>query len=236
MPGRSSARAFEVHNIGEVWCMALLEVRARFITRLGFATGNQRILQFVTDGMKLDPVNPTLLQGRDSIIAAANAGGGTAADIADIWAGFAARGMGFSAQVVNAGAVAVVEAFDLPGITRRLSSLVTGSRINGRLDPGEVGDGVAVRQNDGPSASGHVVAGLLTRRRDGCRRVPSGTARLPPNGSMCRNFTFTVMRACGGTVTATLQALESGGGTRNLPYSFQVGGASRPSSARTSTA
>ena len=33
--------------------------------------------------MKLDPVNPTLLQGRDSIIAAASAGG-TAADIADI--------------------------------------------------------------------------------------------------------------------------------------------------------
>ena len=53
--------------------MALLEVRARFINRLGFANGNQRILQFVTDGMKLDPINPTLLQGRDSIIAAANA-------------------------------------------------------------------------------------------------------------------------------------------------------------------
>ena len=29
--------------------MALLGVRARFIARLGFATGNQRILQFVTD-------------------------------------------------------------------------------------------------------------------------------------------------------------------------------------------
>ena len=71
-----------MHNIGEVWASALFEVRARFITRLGFATGNQRILQFVTDGMKLDPINPTLLQGRDSILAAADAGGGTAADTA----------------------------------------------------------------------------------------------------------------------------------------------------------
>ena len=61
--------AFEVHNIGEVWCMALLEVRARFITRLGYAAGNQRILQFVTDGLKMDPLNPTPLTGRDAILA-----------------------------------------------------------------------------------------------------------------------------------------------------------------------
>ena len=106
--------ANEVHNIGEVWCMALLEVRARFITRLGFATGNQRFLQFVTDGMKLDPTNPTLLTGRDAILAAAAAGGGTADDIVDIWAGFAARGMGVWATF-NPDTFAVVENFSKPG-------------------------------------------------------------------------------------------------------------------------
>ena len=110
-----STTAFQVHNVGEVWATALHEVRARFVTRLGFATGNQRFLQFVTDGMKLDPVNPTLLQGRDSIIAAANAGGGTVADVADIWAGFAARGMGVLAQVVNATTGTVIENFSVPG-------------------------------------------------------------------------------------------------------------------------
>ena len=107
--------AFEVHNIGEVWAMALLEVRARFITRLGWAAGNQRILQFVTDGMKLDPVNPTLLQGRDSILAAADCrrrhGGRYRVDI---WAGFAARGMGvqatFDPLTFFAG-----ESFNVPG-------------------------------------------------------------------------------------------------------------------------
>jgi subtilisin-like proprotein convertase family protein len=119
----SGSTAFQVHNIGEVWASALNEVRERFITRLGFAVGNQRTLQFVTDGMKLDPVNPTLLQGRDSIIAAANAGGGTAADIADIRTGFAVRGMGFSAQVVNAATGTVVEAFDVSGSTLSLSDV-----------------------------------------------------------------------------------------------------------------
>ena len=52
----------------------LWEVRARFITRLGHAVGNQRILQYVTDGMKLDPVGPTLVQARDAILAAVKTG------------------------------------------------------------------------------------------------------------------------------------------------------------------
>jgi hypothetical protein len=94
--------------------MALLEVRARFITRLGFATGNRRFLQFVTDGMKLDPTNPTPLTGRDAILAAAAAGGGTADDIVDIWAGFAARGMGVW-TTFNPDTFAVVENFSKPG-------------------------------------------------------------------------------------------------------------------------
>jgi hypothetical protein len=216
--------AFEVHNVGEVWCMALLEVRARFITRLGFAVGNQRVLQFITDGMKLDPVNPTLLQGRDSIIAAANAGGGTAADIADIWAGFAVRGMGFSARVVNAGTGAVVEAFDLPGLAVGSSSLVTESRINGWLDPGEEVTVSLCVKNGGSSASGSVVGTLLA---NGGVRAASGAQTFGPiaaNGSVCRNFSFKVSAACGSAVTATLQTQESGGGTRNLAYSFPVGG------------
>jgi len=112
-----SATVDQVHNIGEVWAGMLWEVRARFITRLGFA-GNQRLLQFVTDGMKLDPTGPTMLQARDAILAAAMAGGGTSADIADIWAGFAARGMGVMAAITNVGTgmnnTRVVESFLTP--------------------------------------------------------------------------------------------------------------------------
>ncbi len=110
-----TALATDINNVGEVWASALFEVRARFITRLGFATGNQRILQFVTDGMKLDPINPTFIDARDAILAAATAGGGTAADIADIWAGFAARGMGQLARVNDATTFFVTENFNVPG-------------------------------------------------------------------------------------------------------------------------
>ncbi|MEZ5286851.1 MAG: M36 family metallopeptidase [Vicinamibacterales bacterium] len=114
-----SATLDQVHNLGEIWAGMLWEVRARFVTRLGGAVGNQRFLQWVIDGMKLDPVGPTFIQARDAIIAAANAGGATPADIADIWAGFATRGLGTLASVDNAGTGAnntrVTESFLRPG-------------------------------------------------------------------------------------------------------------------------
>jgi len=128
--------ATETHNLGEIWCMTLLEMRARLITKLGFATGNQRALQLVTDGMKLDPVSPNMLQGRDSILAADCAGFG-GQDELDIWAGFAARGMGFSARYNSA--TSVTEAFDLPNLSLGAVTISNDSCLpsDGFADPGE---------------------------------------------------------------------------------------------------
>jgi hypothetical protein len=92
----------QVHAAGEVWSSALWEVRAKFVTRQGWLDGNRRVLQFVTDGMKLAPLGPTFLTERDAILAAAVMGG-TGADVGDIWAGFAIRGMGFSSSIQNPG-------------------------------------------------------------------------------------------------------------------------------------
>ncbi len=218
-----SASAFQVHNIGEVWASALNEVRARYIARLGFAVGNQRILQFVTDGMKLDPVNPTLLQGRDAIIAAANAGGGTAADVADIWAGFAVRGMGASAQVVNAGLGTVVQAFDTPGIAAGTATLVSESVPNGQLDPNEtVGVSFCI-SNAGAAVSGAVTGALQASGGVVSPSAPQAYGAIAPAAVSCRTFTFVVSAACGTELTATVQAQESGGATRNLTYTLPVG-------------
>ncbi len=215
--------AYEVHNIGEVWAMALLEVRARFITRLGYATGHQRILQFVTDGMKLDPSSPTMLEGRDSIIAAANAGGGTMDDIADIWAGFAVRGMGVSAQVLDVDAGVVVEGFDVPGPLAG-EGLVTGESIpNNRIDPGESVTVSLCIFNNRVSPSGSV-AGTL--QATGGVMSPSGTQSygvIPGNATVCRSYAFIANASCSATVTATLAMTESGGASKNLAYAFQVG-------------
>src|SRR5690606_3067051 len=118
-PVGSTTDCDQVHNAGESWSSALWEVRALMVTRLGFEAGTARALQVVTDGMKLAPIGPTFLQERDAIIGAASAlpvRPEASADVADVREGFRIRGMGFSAQVLNATTGSVVEAFDFPNI------------------------------------------------------------------------------------------------------------------------
>ena len=141
-----SATCDQVHAAGEIWSSALWEVRARFVNRLGWEAGNRKALQLVTDGMKLAPLNPTFLQERDAIVAAAlsNSSAQTAkADAADIWAGFAVRGMGFTASITNPGGginnALVKEAFDLPNLLQTPNFTVDDSagNKNGVAEPGE---------------------------------------------------------------------------------------------------
>jgi subtilisin-like proprotein convertase family protein len=130
----------QVHNAGEIWSSALWEVRAKMVQRLGWAVGNRKVLQVVTDGMKLAPLNPTFLQERDAIIAAASALPNqpeASADVADVREGFRIRGMGFSAQVITT--ASVVEAFDFPNVvmTNPFSVSDSTGNNNGFPEPGE---------------------------------------------------------------------------------------------------
>jgi hypothetical protein len=108
------AKASEVHNQGEVWCVTLWEMRANLIARHGFAAGNPLALQLATDGMKLSPPNPTFLEARDAILAADRVDN-RGANFQELWQAFAKRGLGFHAIAPSASTTAgVVESFDLP--------------------------------------------------------------------------------------------------------------------------
>jgi hypothetical protein len=91
----------------------LWQARANVIALHGAAAGNQRMLQLVTDGMKLNPVNPTFVQARDSILAADCTGFAGEDEIA-LWQGFAARGLGFQASVLDDSPARVVDSFVAP--------------------------------------------------------------------------------------------------------------------------
>lgn len=110
----AGSAADEVHNMGEVWCVTLWDVRANLITKHGDVIGNELTLKLVTDGMKLSPANPTFLQMRDAILQAdlvLNAG----ANRIEIWAAFAKRGMGSGATSPSSSTtVGVTESYDLP--------------------------------------------------------------------------------------------------------------------------
>src|SRR5439155_7431933 len=128
--------ANEVHNIGTIWCMMLLEMRARMITRLGWATGNQRALQIVTDAMKLDVSSPTILQARDTIIAADNAGF-AGDDVPDIRSAFATRGAGAGATVTGSTFLTVVESYYPSSAAGAITLSDSLGNNNGIAEPGE---------------------------------------------------------------------------------------------------
>jgi hypothetical protein len=102
----------QVHNAGEIWSSALWEMRGQLIDKHGTAEGNRRALKYVTDGMKIAPLNPTMLQERDAILAATQVSDPN--DLCYVWRGFAIRGFGFSASIQATSPAAVTEAFNLP--------------------------------------------------------------------------------------------------------------------------
>ncbi|WP_354637802.1 M36 family metallopeptidase [Kitasatospora camelliae] len=100
----------EVHDVGEIWCAALLEVTRRVGAALGDTRRGYRVTwQAVVDGLKLTPKNPSFLTARDAIMRAYKDLRGTKITAAEYpavrkaaWEAFAQYGMGFDAVSPNA--------------------------------------------------------------------------------------------------------------------------------------
>jgi|GEM_PF-4858836 len=101
----------EVHDDGEIWGVALWDLRQFYVSQLGLAAGQEAADGLVIEGLMLTAPSPSMLDGRDAILQAELALGG--ANQCAVWQVFADRGMGYSAT--SAGDTEVVtEAFDLP--------------------------------------------------------------------------------------------------------------------------
>ncbi len=206
----------EVHNAGEVWASLLWEVRGKMIARLGFAAGNRRVLQLTTDGMKLTPNSPTIIQARNAIIQAAQ-NGGVSADVADVREGFRIRGAGFSAT--DSGTVAV-EAFDQANVV--LASGFTVSDAPGDNDgfpePGEnVVLTIPITNTTGSTVntvSASVVGG----------GNPADYGNIADGQTVSRNINYTIPASAGcGSLFSVTITINSGNGTRTETRSFRLG-------------
>ena len=210
-----STTADGVHAAGEIWSSALWEVRAKMIQRLGWADGNRRVLQLVTDGMKLAPLSPTFLTERDAIVAAALAGG-TADDVKDIWAGFAIRGMGATASIQAADGVSangggtsttrVTEAFDLPNLQQTPAISVSDSigDNDGFPEPGEeVFITVPLTNQTGNTATN------VTARINGGSAISYGS--IAHNATASNQFRYLIPagQACGSVLNLTISVDSS---------------------------
>ncbi len=92
------------HGVGSVWCTMLWDLSWAYIDKYGFDAdlhngtgGNNKVMQVIMDGMKLQPCQPGFIDARDAILAAdwAITGGENQCMIWDI---FAARGLGVNAS------------------------------------------------------------------------------------------------------------------------------------------
>ena len=92
------------HGVGFVWATMLWDLTWAYVDKYGFdedlingTGGNNKVMQLVLDGLKLQPCNPGFVDGRDALLEAdiALTGG---VDQCLIWAVFAKRGLGFGAD------------------------------------------------------------------------------------------------------------------------------------------
>lgn len=114
-----TGRYNEVHNNGEIWCAALVELNRRI--------GAALAIQVVVDGLKLTPANPNYLQARDAILAAlenkarAERWGGNVRRqrLHQAWRAFAKFGMGFRARSgASTGTAGIAADFTVPRISQ----------------------------------------------------------------------------------------------------------------------
>lgn len=108
------------HGGGEIWAAALWDLYWILIDEYGFdpdvATGeggNNLAVQLSIDALKIQPCNPSFLDGRDALLAADLAAG--AESRCAIWEAFARRGMGVGADDGgSASSIEPVESFEQP--------------------------------------------------------------------------------------------------------------------------
>lgn len=145
------------HGVGHAWAAVLWDLNWNLIDRHGFSddlyvdwdtAGNTRALQYVMDGMKLQGCFPGFLAGRDGILAADAALGGT--DSCVIWSTFARRGLGYSAVQGTTGRDDNTEAFDVPAACDAPGAGLVGAKYsNDALNVVTAGDAAPVQFNLG---------------------------------------------------------------------------------------
>jgi hypothetical protein len=98
----------DVHSIGFIWASMLWDLHWQYAAKYGYSSdvlankssGSARVLQLVTDALKLQTCNPTFIDGRNAILTAEMLTT-KGEDRCMIWKTFAKRGLGLNALAGN---------------------------------------------------------------------------------------------------------------------------------------
>lgn len=147
----------EVHASGEVWASMLWECYAALLRdpRHSFTQAQDRMKRYYVASLKLTPPDPTLLEARDALLAAA-----IAVDEGDyrlFWGAFAKRGAGVGAEGPpkdSSSNQGVKESFSTANDVQFTAVSITDDAVScdhdGVLDEGEIGTLTFTVRNAGP--------------------------------------------------------------------------------------
>jgi extracellular elastinolytic metalloproteinase len=174
------------HGLGHGWAAVLWDLDWDLIDKYGFnpdlydswdSGGNNRALQYVIDGLKLQGCGPGLVVASRAIIAAADELS-DGADTCTVWATFARRGLGFSAVQGTTNRNDNSEAFDThPSCRRDFRSPATGPY--GSLTTANAGTAVPLKF----TADGQTGLDVLAENSPFSRRVDCSTLQVPSSGA-----------------------------------------------------
>ena len=181
----------EVHNAGEVWASMLWECYASLLNAHPFQEAQDRMKSYLVAGYKLTPVNPTLIEARDALLAAA--GASDPADYMRFASAFAKRGAGVQASVpdrysgTNAG---VTESYGMNGSLEitgmQLSLTDTGAQrcdADTVLDSGETGALTITLRNRGFQTTVGTEQLTLSADQPSLSFLDGATAAVPALGA-----------------------------------------------------
>jgi extracellular elastinolytic metalloproteinase len=174
------------HGLGHGWAAVLWDMTWDLIDKHGFnpnvyedwdTGGNNRAIQYVVDGLKLQGCGPGLVVARDAIIAGADELS-DGEDTCTLWASFSRRGLGFSAVQGTTNRNDNDEAFDTNPDCRR-GFQQPASHPYGTLRDVDAGDTVPLRF----TADGYKGLDVLAATNSPfSRRVDCETLRVPSQG------------------------------------------------------
>jgi large repetitive protein len=175
----------QVHATGEVWATMLWECYVSLLRdpRYGFQAAQDRMKRYLVTSLKVTPPDPTLLEARDALLAAAYAT--DEADFLAFWNAFARRGAGVSAvgpgkeSADNRG---VEESFvvgnDVQIVEVKLRDDVITCDRDDILDPGEVGS-IEVTVRNAGSGSLEATSAQLSATAPGMSFDEGGAVTFP---------------------------------------------------------
>jgi hypothetical protein len=212
--GADGSNNSEVHNTGEVWATMLWECYAALLRdtgRLTFDEARERMRDYLVAAYKMTPSQPTFLEARDALLAAAFANDN--ADFALFAQAFARRGAGIRAVAPSRYSInqtGVIESYtaggDLTFVSATLDDNLVYCDHDGVLDTGETGHLTITLRNTGSQVLSATTATITSSNP--ALTIPAGAVSFPSS------------QPFGTTVATVIVQMGSASGIQSLPLTI----------------